>query len=178
MSKVFKVRENDPIDLGKYVNTDTGELLSSELQPGDTVTKTKETGMKVIVSANYSVIDSDAVVYLSGVLNNADMGNLLKLGVLTKTPLNIVFNENIPHTNESLQRYLRIASEAMFLKLIKRLMTAGILYQIKGRIYGEVRVCYMLNPYLSRKRKHFEDKVFQVFEKFQLECKDCPESSQ
>jgi hypothetical protein len=122
--------------------------------------------MMTITSTDYAVIDSDALLALMTILNNSDLANVLKMAIVTKTPLNIVFNENIPHTNETLQKYLELRSESKFIMLIRRLIKAGILYQIKGRIYGEVRVCYMLNPFLTRKRKQFESKVFEVFEQF------------
>ena len=167
MNKTVEIKKNEVLDLTKYCNTDTGETLNSEVvSEGTTLTVNSKTGMTVISSTNYAVIDADAVVALTQMLNNSDLANVIKMAVVTQTPLNIVFNGNIPHTNETLQRYLEVKSEAMYLNLIRRLINIGVLYQIKGRIYGEVRVCYMLNPFLTRKRKQFESKVFEVFEKF------------
>jgi hypothetical protein len=172
MSKVSKVNETVPYDLDKYINQETGETLESEVSSDQQrVTVTKDSGMRRIDYEDYAVIDKDAVDFLSEILNRSDLACVLQMAIITKTPLNIVFNGNVPHTNESLQKYLRLNSEAMYMKLIKRLINIGILYQIKGRIYGEVRVCYMLNPFLSKKRYLFEEKVFHVFEKFDKQLK-------
>jgi len=45
-------------------------------------------------------------------------------------------------------------------------MKAGVIYQIKGNIAGEVRVIYMMNPFLARKRKTIDKEVFNVFNPF------------
>jgi hypothetical protein len=88
------------------------------------------------------------------------------MAVVVRTPMSIVYNGNRPHTNETLQRYLEVKSEAMYIQLMKRLMKAGILYQIKGLIYGEVRVCYMLNPFIGRKGRLYDEKVTTIFSDF------------
>ena len=165
MSKVKKIQKNAPVELDSYINEETGEVKVMADIPAGSVVKT-DSGFSMITSNNYAVLESDALLELMKVLNNSDLANVVKMSVVTKTPLNIIFNNTIPHTNETLQKYLEISSQSMFMKLIKRLVNVGVLYQIKGRIYGEVRVCYMLNPFLSRKRKVFENKVFDVFEKF------------
>jgi len=169
MTTVRKITKNTKIDLSKYHNEETGELLNSELGPNTSITVKKETGMVTIVSDNYAVIDAEAMQVMKQLLNNSDLANVLCMAVLTKTPLNVVYNNNTPHTNESLQQYLQINSKSMYIKLIQRLMKAGILYQIKGLIYGEVRVCYLLNPFISRKRKTFEEKITSIFSEFKLE---------
>jgi hypothetical protein len=171
-AKVKPLKNNVELDLESYVDEVTGEVkVLAEVPEG--VNMSKETGMSMITSNDYAVLETEALLELTKLLNNSDLANVIKMSVVTKTPLNIVFNNTIPHTNETLQKYLEISSKSMFMKLITRLVSAGVLYQIKGRIYGEVRVCYMLNPFLSRKRKVFENKVFDVFEKFRK--KECIE---
>lgn len=171
MTQITKVMKTSAtVDLSKYVNHETGEFLTESIPDNVKLKCKEETGTFVITSDDYAVIEIPALLSLMQILNNSDIGNIIKMSITTKTPLNIVFNNNnIPHTNDSLQDYLQIASKSMFLKLIKRLIKAGVLYQIKGRIYGEVRVCYMLNPFLSRKRKQFEQKVLDVFNDFKLD---------
>lgn len=169
MSNIKKVNKPVDLDLDTYVNDETGEVkVLAEIPTG--VKVTEESGMVIVDSDNYAVLETEAVLALMKVLNNSDLCNVVKMSVTTKTALNIVFNNNIPHTNDTLQKYLEIGSQSKFISLIKRLIAAGVLYQIKGKIYGEVRVCYMLNPFLSRKRRLFEAKVFDVFEKFKLEA--------
>ena len=127
----------------------------------------ESTEKSVVTYDNYAVISSEAVEALQSVLNDSDLGKVMKMSLTIKTDLSILFNENIPHTNKTLQYYLKIKSEAMYIGLIKRLMRAGVLYQIKGLIWGEVRVIYMINPYICRKRKTFENRVLEVFRKFE-----------
>ena len=168
MNTVKRITKPKVVDFSKYANVETGQEMQEELiGEGVTVTANQATGMCTISSSDYAVIDSDALLALMQVLNNSDLANVIKMAVVTKTPLNVVFNGNVPHTNETLQKYLELRSEAMYITLIRRLIKVGVLYQIKGLIYGEVRVCYMLNPFLTRKRKQFESKVFEVFEQFE-----------
>ena len=169
MTKVTKVMKTSEVDLSKYVNHDTGEFLTESIPDNVKLKCKEETGTFVITSEDYAVIETTALLSLFKILNNSDIANIIRMSVTTKTPLNIVFNNNTPHTHDTLQKYLEISSKPMFLNLIKRLIKAGVLYQIKGRIYGEVRVCYMLNPFLSRKRKQFEQKVLDVFNDFKLD---------
>jgi hypothetical protein len=165
MAKVTPIKKNVELSLDDYIDEETGEVkILAEIPENTKVLKNSD--YSIITSTDYAVLETAALMELTKILNNSDLANVIKMSVITKTPLNIIFNSNIPHTNETLQKYLEISSESMFMKLIKRLVTAGVLYQIKGRIYGEVRVCYMLNPFLSRKRKVFENKVFDIFEKF------------
>ena len=167
MNTVKPVTRQKAVDFSKYANIETGQEMQEELFTGNvTVSVNESTGLSTISSSDYAVIDSDALLALMQVLNNSDLANVIKMAVVTKTPLNVIFNGNIPHTNETLQKYLELKSEAMYINLIRRLIKIGVLYQIKGLIYGEVRVCYMLNPFLTRKRKQFESKVFEVFEQF------------
>lgn len=168
MSKVTKVKTPAVLDLESYVDETSGEIsLLAPITSKHTVYE--DTGMRIIESDDYAVIETKAIMALTKILNNSDLSNVIKMSVVTKTPMNIIFNNNVPHTNDSLQKYLEIGSKSKFIELIKRLIGAGVLYQIKGKVYGEVRVCYMLNPFLSRKRKVFEAAVFDVFEKFKLD---------
>lgn len=168
-NRIIKPRERTKVnlDLTKYVNSDTGELLTSELRRDKmAVTITEEGNYVVITSDDYVVLDCKTVNYLSEVLSKPEMQSILKMATDLKTPLNIVYNGPQPHSNESLQRFLGYSSEAMFIKLLKKLIKEGVLYQIKGRISGEVRVIYMMNPFLARKRKTIDKEVFEVFRPF------------
>jgi predicted transcriptional regulator len=155
------------LDLSKYVNTATGELLTSELRKDKmVVTVTEEGNYVVITSDDYVVLDCKTVNYLSEILSRTEMNNVLMMTTDLKTPLNIVYNGPQPHSNESLQKFLGYSSKSTFIKLLQKLMKAGVIYQIKGNIAGEVRVIYMMNPFLARKRKTIDKEVFNVFNPF------------
>jgi hypothetical protein len=168
-NKIVKPREKKQvaIDLTKYVNEETGELLTSELQRDKmVVTVTKEGNYVVITSDDYVVLDCKTVNYLSDILSRTEMNNILMMATDLKTPLNIVYNGPQPHSNESLQVFLGYSSKSTFIKLLQKLIKAGVIYQIKGNIRGEVRVIYMMNPFLARKRKTIDKEVFEVFRPF------------
>ena len=168
-NKLIPQRTNKKIklELDKYVNTETGEILASELSNKDFAVKVTEEGNYIVITSDdYVVLDSKTVKYLSSQLSRTEINSMVLMATDLKTPLNIVYNGPRPHTNESLQKFLGYSSKAMFLKLLKKLMEVGVIYQIKGRISNEVRVIYMLNPYVARKRKTIDKEVFQVFRPF------------
>jgi hypothetical protein len=168
-NKIIKPKEKKQmaIDLTKYVNAETGELLTSELQRDKMVVAvTKEGDYVVITSDDYVVLDCKTVNYLSDILSRTEMNNILMMATDLKTPLNIVYNGPQPHSNESLQVFLVYSSKSTFIKLLQKLIKVGVIYQIKGNIRGEVRVIYMMNPFLARKRKTIDKEVFEVFKPF------------
>jgi hypothetical protein len=168
-NKIIKPRATKKIlfDVSKYVNTDTGELLSSEFTKEKVSISVTEQGDYVILSSDdYVVLDSQTVKYLNTFLTKTEIASTLMMATDLKTPFNMVYNGPFPHSNDSLQLFLGYNSKAMFLNLLQKLMKVGVLYQLKGRICGELRVVYMLNPYIARKRKTIDASVFKVFKPF------------
>lgn len=164
---IKRIKENVVLDVSVYHNKETGELLSSEIGKGTSITVSKKTNGVIIDYDNYATISTEAMMELMNVLNNSDLASTLKMSLCAQTPLSLLYNDNNKlHSNESLQKYLEIKSEAKYFELIKRLIKVGVLYQIKGLIYGEVRKVYMINPFLSKKRKVFDEQVIQVFKSF------------
>ena len=127
---------------------------------------TEEGECVIITSDDYIVLDSKTVRYLSTELSRTEINSMIMMATDLKTPLNIVYNGPQPHTNQSLQKFLGYSSKAMFLKLLNKLMKVGVIYQLKGRIRDEIRVIYMLNPFIARKRKTIDKEVFNVFHPF------------
>jgi len=167
-SEMKLVRQKKKIDVSKYVNTDTGEYLNSELTGKGSITTVSDDDRYVTISSDdYTIIDADALRYLQSLLNRSELGSLSIIASDLKTPINLVFNNNVPHTNESLQKALNINSNSTFNILIRKLMKIGVLYQIKGNIMGSVRVIYMMNPLLARKRSKLDSQVFEIFKKLE-----------
>ena len=164
---IRKIKKDTQVDLSQYVNKETGEFMLDEISKNsDIIIKSTEDSGMVSVSYNdYAVLDTEAFLILAKVLNNSEFANVVKMAITTKTQLNILYNNNIPHSNHTLQEYLEIKSKSTFFELIKKLMEIGVIYQIKGRIHGEVRVIYMLNPLISKKRNTFDSKVIKIFER-------------
>lgn len=164
-STVKKVNIKRIIDPSKYVNIDTGEDLTSEVKNGG-FEFYENTEMITITSDDFTILDSTALMFLRKQLNRSELGSISIIAEDLRTPLNIVYNTSIPHTNESLQNALEISSRSTFNSLINKLMKLGVLYQIKGNIKGKVRVIYMMNPFVARKRKQLDSKVIEVFKEF------------
>ena len=164
---IKRVKENVVLDVSIYHNQDTGELLSSELGKGKSITVTQKTNGVMIDYDDYATISTEAMLQLANILINSDLANALKMSLCAQTPLSLLYNNNNQlHSNKTLQEYLEIKSEAKYFELIKKLIKAGVLYQIKGLIHGEVRKIYMINPFLSKKRKVFDEQVIKVFKSF------------
>ena len=170
MSNTTKVKKNVAIDFSIYYNEETGESLASELieLENKTMVSVKEDTELVIMNRpkNFAFIDTDTLLKVIKILNNADLANLVKMIPLTKTEMNMIYNHSVPHTNTTLQKYLEIGSRAKFTELMKRLIKAGVLYQVKGSINGAVRVVYIMNPHLSNRRKTFHNSLFKLFKDF------------
>ena len=113
------------------------------------------------------VFKSELISYLQCILSRPEISSVLTMASDLNTCFNLVFNKKVPHTNETLRKALGYNSEAMFMKLIRKFIKVGVLYQIKGNIHGEVRVVYMLNPYIARKRKSIDEDVMDVFKTFE-----------
>lgn len=168
MTKVKKISTTKSIDVSPFVNQETGEEFISELKEGTSITITEKTNLSELKSNNFAVIETNAIIFLSQMLNNSDLANVVKMAITVKTDQNVLYNNNIPHTNATLQTYLELKSEAMYMALIKRLMKIGVLYQVKGLVGEEIRVFYILNPFIARKRKIIQNDIIEVFEKFLL----------
>ena len=160
-----KVTHNVKIDLDNFYNAETGESLASEIVGTRTsVTFKKDTELVTIPKPdNFSFINLDTLTKLYDLLSNAELGYLLKMFPLTKTEMNMICNNTIPHSNATLQSYLNIKSNKTFHTLIKRLIKVGVLYQMKGNILGSVRVVYIMNPFLSNRRKNFHNSIIRLF---------------
>jgi hypothetical protein len=168
-SEMVRVKTKKSIDLAKYVNTETGEYLAEEVSLNKgMITQYTEDGKYVIIkSDSFTIIDADAMEYLSKVLNKSEVGSMMVMANDLKTPFNLIFNHNRPHTHDTLQEAIGFKSKSMFIKFMGKLMKLGVLYQVKGNIMGEVRVIYMMNPLVARKRSKLDSQVFDIFKKLQ-----------
>lgn len=147
----------------KELNTEV-EYLPDVLVPGHEPSETAQVNY-----GDYAVISSKAMSFLAEILNRSDLSHVLKMSLVTGGYYNALYNGKNFHSNSTLQKYLKVQSKSMFIKLINRLMKAGVLYQMKGRIMGEVRVIYLMNPNLCKKRKNFAKATLKAFEDFSEE---------
>lgn len=159
-----KVEAHTKIDYSKYVNSETGESLDSELKGKTTITAKEGTNHYVINSDDYVVFDSAAIEYLMQNLNNSDMAHVVKISKMVKTDCSVLFQPcNLPHSAETLSVTLDMELSS-FYKFVSRLVKKGILAYCVCAPSGYVQKIYILNPYIARKRKTVNCFLFeQIF---------------
>lgn len=167
MTTVKKITKKVNVSPNDLVNYKTGETFDED----KVIHITEETGYSIINYDDYTVFDSRAIAYLQSILSRPEMSSVMTMASDLNSLFNLVFNKTVPHTNETLQQHLGYNSKAMFINLIRKLIKVGVLYQIKGNIGGEVRIVYMFNPYIARKRKKINNDVMDVFKSFEEEFK-------
>lgn len=146
-----KVVKKQRLEVDKYVNTDTGEMLSSE-HPDIVSINIKDDNLVIVDSEEYMIIDSQALSYISDNFSPVDLGRILQMADMTYGEYNILFNKNVPHDNITLMDSLNY-SRNKFANFMKRLEKRSIIYYIMG-YKDERRVKYiMMNPHFARKRK-------------------------
>ena len=157
------------LDPSSYVNPETGETISSELtnSDNDRVKLTRETNTDyfIIDSKEYVIIDSKGLLKVASILGEVELAKVIKMADCVRTPFNILYEDSVPHTPESLSTYLDYNIDN-FYKLIKKLVKKGIMAYIVCAPSGYVKKVYMLNPTLARKGKKFHAHIEDVFPDF------------
>lgn len=91
------------INPDKYVNTDTRELLSSQLNDKIHITLREDTNQFSINSDEYVVFDSEAMKYLAMVLNASETAKVFTMADIIKTDCSVLCKrDNKPHNSDSL----------------------------------------------------------------------------
>lgn len=130
------------------------------------MTKTNESNLVTIEHNDPIRFYDKAHAYLNTILNSADMGSLMRMAIILKTSKNMIYNGDVPHTNETLQQYLKKSSKSGFLAFMKRLKEAGVVYKATLTVQGKVRVTYMMNPYFANRYQELDKILFTIFEDF------------
>ena len=158
MNKIKNIIKENVVDLSDYVHPETGEILEDGVY-----SKTEKTDLIEISYNDYSIVSTDAVKLLSKIINDQDLGRIMKMSATTKTELNVLYNHTMPHSNVSLQSYLEVKSKSTFHIFLNKMIKIGVLYKMKGNIHGAVRVIYMMNPHITRKRRTFDSEINTIF---------------
>jgi len=164
MKRIKKVTKLNPSD---YVNPETGETISSELQSEGaakvTLIKEEDTDFYIIESKEYLVIDSKALFEVAKVISEAELAKIFKMADYVQTPFNILYEKPYtPHTSESLAEHLEYNLNN-FYSTIRKLVKKGILAYIVCAPSGYLRKVYMLNPTLVRKGKKYHNYIKDIF---------------
>ncbi len=149
------------LDFDKYVNKDTGEVLTSEY---DVTSFNVVNNDVVIVSSNeYVIIDSKARAYIENNFSVSEQGYIWQMTDMVYGCFNLLCDRNKkPHTKLTLEKALDSSKSSMH-RFLKKLYENSIIYYIDG--YKNRKQCtwIMLNPTLARKQKTFSKECLKVF---------------
>ena len=167
MSKITKVKLNKVVDLENFTNSSTGETLLSELQ--NAIIEVKEDSGQVVIDYDeYVTIDSKAIKYCWEHLSIEEFGRLNIITDSTYTSYNIICSTNkTPYNENTLPPFLKLSKDRC-IKFIRKLKKLGIIYTLNGLFMGKVQTVYMLNPYLSKKRKTTNSEMLIYFQPLSL----------
>jgi hypothetical protein len=147
----------------QYVNTETGELLSSEVNDSVTITLKEKTNQFIINSNEYIVFDSNAIMFLTEHLNSTERGKILAMANMVKGDCCIITQKNNhPHTPETLSVTLDMNLNK-FYEFIRKMVKKNILSYCTCAPSGFLQKIYMLNPYIARKRKNINCELNSFF---------------
>ena len=146
-----------------YVNTETGELLSSECKDKISITLKENTNQFIINSDEFVTFDSEAMRYLSANIMSADLNRIFDMANMLKTDCSILTqNNNHPHDTDTLSATLNLSLNK-FYEFVRRLVKRNILCYATCAPSGYVQKIYMLNPYIARKRTTFSCEMSKFF---------------
>jgi hypothetical protein len=159
--KTLKTTTN--LDISNYVNAQTGEFLAEELSTDISLKIVKDTNLAIVDSKDYFITDSTIINNLikTKIISNADLVKLLQLATKLKTEYNAIYNHNIPHTLETIATLLDL-NYIDTTRFVKKLCKKNIVH----KYLTADNILYCLNPYLMRKRKHFDKDLLLLFSTF------------
>ncbi len=156
-------KQREAINPEEYVNTDTGEILSSEIKQGISLVLNKQTNQFIIDSDEYVTFDADAIYYLAEHLNAADRGKVMLLANMVKGDCCVLYqNNNHPHTPETLSVTFDMHIQKWY-EFVRKMVKKNILAYCVCAPSGYLQKIYMLNPYIARKRKTINCELSHFF---------------
>lgn len=138
------------IDSEKYVNIDTGEMLSSELNI--TTVNIKNDKLLLLSSQEFIVVDSVAKRYVDVHFNSTEQGKIMMMTNLVHGNFNLLYDSDKKeyYNMETLADYLGY-KRTSFITFMKKLRDKSIINYFYFK-----NVKYIgLNPTFARKQKSF-----------------------
>jgi hypothetical protein len=153
------------------VHRETGQL--AKLDKGESVILKKKKDTFVMNYDNYVSFTPQAIEYLIVNCKKADIAKVLSISSTLKTEFCISYlDNNIPHNANSLCSFLDMTQDE-FYRLVKRLVTKGVLAYTVCAPTGHVQKIFMLNPYIAKKRNEISNELKVMFRDI---TKDVPTS--
>ena len=138
-----------------YVDLETGEVTIVE--PSETIE---------ISYKNYFYISVDTLNRLvdENLLSRVEKGYIMEFSTMLKTQYNALFNNNVPHTIDSLSNLFEMNYNRKS-QTLKALTKKGVL----AKLETADRKMYILNPYLARRKRYIDKETAMVFKNFNSE---------
>lgn len=163
--KQRKLTKKTNVDTSKFIDSETGETLSSYLNlNSDKACVQVPSGDYVqLKSKDFCIIESSALDYLKENLSKSDLGYIYLMANMVYGSLNALHTrERKFHTRNTLMVDLELA-RTQFSSLINRLIEKGVLYELKGLQEGGVSKVFILNPSLARRTNTVNAVATRVF---------------
>ena len=153
------------IDSSKYVNVDTGEVLSSEFSGRVGSVNLLSNDLVKMKSDSFVITDTRTMDYLRDILSKSDLGYVSLMIPMVYGNWNILYRRDYagPHTSKTLQSDLDLANTA-FYGLMQRLYKQGVLYYITGYNNRRKVKHIMLNPTIGRRTNQIQRECLRYFE--------------
>jgi hypothetical protein len=137
---------------------------SGEVKPAHNHIVLEETDLVEFNTTDYVIFSKEAIEYVMDVLSSIESKRFNNMQHSTKTCYNVVFNGQYPHNRTTLIKQLGINGK-QFERFIRKLKNKGILYVIKGISPKTCKVqnTYIINPFISRKRKNIHKDLCTIF---------------
>ena len=160
------------INYDNYVNIDTGESVSSELNNGESMCIEVPTGEVVLTFKEFVMTNALLEWKILWDMPPVDFRRYHFMTCFLHTPFNIVMSKNNrPHTPETLSKELQL-SKCETTRLVNRLTENGLLLYTNIPESGYEKKVYIINPFVSRKRNSINEKLLTLFPDFQNKFPD------
>lgn len=158
-----RVKKQSKVDPTQYVDRDNGTNMAEKCNENVSISLKEDTGQFTVDTDNYIVFDADAMEYVQNAVAKADIGRVFKLSGMIRTDCSVLYqNNNHPHNANTLPTVLDM-SQDKFYTMVRRLVSKGILAYAVCAPSGYTQKIYMLNPYIARRRKTFNNELLVLF---------------
>ncbi len=163
MQKINKRMKQSKIHPADYVHRDTGENMAEKVDETTSISLKEDTGQFIVNSNEYIVFDAGAMQYVQNALAKSDVSRVFTMTTMLKTEYSVLYQgNNRPHNANTLSVDLNM-SQDKFYKMVRRLVSKNILAYVVCAPSGYTQKLYMLNPYIARRRKSFDNELKEFF---------------
>lgn len=150
-------------DLDNFVNTETGETLTSEVGVITSI-NTRDEDFVIIDGEDFMIVERGALNYLETILTPSEMNYVRLMTTMVRGEYNVLHSkEQQALTRKTLQDEMDVA-KTTFVKLMSKLHKEGVINYIDSYISKGKKVKYvMMNPTLARKSKRIRVETARMF---------------